>query len=90
MVEGVFDAMTGVGIVKHDFSIADVALDIELPKYGRTGPVFGCTYIIGVDEMGDCGGIEEGGKEGDEMVSCVFYQGMLEDGVRNMALGRGI
>ena len=83
MIEGVFDAMTGGRFVEHDFSIANVALAIELPKYGRAGPVFGCTYIIGVDEMGDGSKIEEGRKEGDEMVVRVVGEGGLENGGGN-------
>jgi hypothetical protein len=56
---------------------------VDLPEDGGTGPVFGGTYKIGVDELGDSGGIENGFEEGDEVIVFVIGEGGLEDGVGN-------
>ncbi len=67
-------------IVKHDFAIADVALGVDLPEDAGAEPIFGGTYKIGIDEVDDGGGIENGFKEGDEVVAFVVGQGGLEGG----------
>ena len=36
-----FYAAASGGIIEHDFPIADVAMGVDLPEDGGTGPVFG-------------------------------------------------
>ena len=55
-------------IVKHDLAIADVSMTIDLPEDGGAGPVFRGADKIGVDEVCDGCGIENGFEEGDEVV----------------------
>ncbi len=50
---------SGDGIIKHDFTIANVALGVDLPEDSGTGPVFGGTDKVGVDEVGDGGRLED-------------------------------
>ncbi len=78
-----FNPSSGGGIIKHDFTIANVSLAVYLPENCGAGPVFGGAYKIGVDEVGDSGGIENGFEESDEVVAFVVGEGGLEDGVRN-------
>ncbi len=79
VVVRLFYAVAGGGIIKHDFTIANVALGVYLPEDGGAGPVFGGTDKIGIDEFGDCRLVENGGKPGDEMIVRVVGEGGLED-----------
>ena len=43
VVVRMFYTTAGGRIIEHDFTITDVAMGVDLPEYGGTGPVFGGT-----------------------------------------------
>ena len=68
MIVWLLHSAAGRGIIKHDLAITNVSLAVNLPEDGGTGPVFGGTDEVGVDEFSNYRFVENGGKPGDEMI----------------------
>lgn len=46
LIEGLFDTVSGLGIIAHNLASPNISVPVYLPEYGRPVPHLGCADFI--------------------------------------------